>query len=405
MPAHLATPVGNARRLLFLLGALAACGPLSIDMYLPALPSMAAQFGVAQGLAQATLTTFLIGFSVGMLLYGPLSDAYGRRPVLLAGVILYAAASLCCALAPTILTLASLRFVQALGAGAASVLARAIARDAHAPADAARVLSFLQIVTSVGPLLAPLIGGQLLLLGGWRAVFAVLTAYGVLSAVLVASRVPETWPREKRSQNALAHSFLSYGRLLADPTALAYLLCGGMSFAAMFAYIAGTPFVYIDYYHVSPQHYGFFFAVNIVGLVGGSFLNARRVGRLGTLTMISWASAISCGAALVTGLACLTGWGGLPLLATALFFVVSTTGVLGANCVTELMHRYPRNAGAAAALFGAVQFGSGALAGGVLGLLSNGTPLALGGVIAACGACTFLGRALLMRLHGRPVRV
>ncbi|MGI4984287.1 MAG: Bcr/CflA family multidrug efflux MFS transporter, partial [Janthinobacterium lividum] len=166
----------------------------------------------------------------------------------------------------------------------------------------------------------------------------------------------------------------------------------------------GTPFVYIDYYHVSPQHYGFFFAANIVGLVGGSFLNAKRVGRLGTLTMISWASAISCIAALATGLACLTGWGGLPVLATALFFVVSTTGVLGANCVTELMHRYPRNAGAAAALFGAVQFGLGALSGSVLGLLSNGTPLALGGVIAVCGVCAFLGRGLLMRLHDHPVK-
>lgn len=402
MPAPLATPAGDTRRLIFLLGALAACGPLSIDMYLPALPSMAAGFGVAQGIVQTTLTTFLVGFALGMLLYGPLSDAYGRRPVLLAGVILYAAASLCCALAPTIPTLAGLRFVQALGAGAASVLARAIARDAHAPADAARVLSFLQIVSSVGPLLAPLIGGQLLLLGGWRAVFAVLTAYGAMSAVLVARRVPETWPRAKRRPAALRQSFFAYGRLLTDPTALAYLLCGGMPFAAMFAYIAGTPFVYIDYYHVAPQHYGFFFAANIVGLVGGNLLNAKWVGRRGTLPMISGAAAIACAAALVTGLACLTGWGGLPLLAGALFFVVSTTGVLGANCVTELMHRYPGNAGAAAALFGAVQFGLGALSGSVLGLLSDGTPLALGGVIAACGLCTLLGRGLLMRVHDRP---
>lgn len=404
MASFSAPPAGNARHLLLLLGALAACGPLSVDMYLPSLPAMAHGFGVAEGFAQLTLTTFLIGFSVGMLIYGPLSDAYGRRPILLTGITIYAISSLCCVFAPSILSLAGLRFVQALGAGAASVLARAIVRDSHAPSQAARVLSFLQIVTSIGPLLAPLIGGQMLLLGGWRAVFVLLTLYGAVCAVLVRYRVPETWPREKRAASALRNSFFAYGRLLTDPTAIGHLLCGGMSYAAMFAYIAGTPFVYIDYYKVAPQHYGLFFAVNIIGLVGGNYLNVRLVGRLGTLKMISWASGVSIIAALMTGIVCATGWGGLPALALFLFFVVSTTGVLGANCVTDLMHRYPNNAGAAAALFGSVQFGLGALAGGVLGLLSNGTPQALGEVIVLCGVCAFLGRTILIRLHARAPR-
>jgi DHA1 family bicyclomycin/chloramphenicol resistance-like MFS transporter len=399
-----AAPAANARRLLFLLGALAALGPLSIDMYLPSLPEMAHNFGVAEALAQMTLTTFLIGFSVGMLLYGPLSDAYGRRPILLVGVTLYAIASFCCAVAPSILSLAGLRFVQALGAGAASVLARAIVRDANPPSQAARVLSFLQIVTSIGPLMAPLIGGQLLLLGGWRAVFGLLTCYGAVCAALVIFRVPETWPVEKRAKSVLRQSFMAYGRLLTDTTALGHLICGGMSYAAMFSYIAGTPFVYIDYYKVSPQHYGLFFAVNIVGLVGGNMLNAKLVGRLGTLKMISGASGVSVVAAVVTAIACLTGWGGLPLLACALFFVVGTTGVLGANCVTDLMHRYPNNAGAAAALFGALQFGLGAAAAAAIGILSHGTPTALGAVILVCGVGAFLGRTLLIRMHGRPAR-
>ena len=399
-----AAPAGTTRRLLYLLGALAALGPLSVDMYLPSLPEMAHTFGVPEALAQMTLTTFLIGFSVGMLVYGPLSDAYGRRPILLTGVVLYAIASLCCVLAPTVLSLAGLRFIQALGAGAASVLARAIVRDANPPSQAAKVLSFLQIVTSIGPLMAPLIGGQLLLLGGWRAVFGLLTCYGAVCAVLVMYRVPETWPIERRAPSALRNSFRAYGRLLTDTTALGHLICGGMSYASMFAYIAGTPFVYIDYYKVSPQHYGLFFAINIVGLVGGNTLNAKLVGRLGTLKMITWASGVSVAAALITAVACLTGWGGLPLLACALFFVVSTTGVLGANCVGDLMHRYPNNAGAAAALFGALQFGLGGIAGIVIGILSNGTPTALGAVILVCGICAFLGRTLLIRMHGRPAR-
>jgi DHA1 family bicyclomycin/chloramphenicol resistance-like MFS transporter len=391
----------SARRLLLLLGALAAVGPLGVDMYLPSLPEMAHSFGVGPAYVQLTLTTFLAGFSVGMLLYGPLSDAYGRRPILTIGVILYTVSTLACLLAPTVTTLAAFRFLEALGAGAAAVLARAIARDSHAPSQAAKVLSFLQIVTSVGPLMAPLIGGQLLRFGGWRAVFALLLVYGIICTFLVWTRVPETWPIEKRAKSALRQSFRAYGHLLTDKTALAHLLCGGMSYAAMFCYIAGTPFVYISYYHVAPQHYGFFFAANIVGLVGGNFLNAKLVNRLGTMRMISWASGISIVAAAVTGFVCLTGVGGLPLLAIALFFVVSTTGVLGANCVTDLMQRYPNNAGAAAALFGAVQFGLGASAGGLLGVLSNGTPLALGGLIMLCGLCAFIGRTLLLRFHRR----
>ncbi|KKB63950.1 major facilitator transporter [Robbsia andropogonis] len=394
----------SARRLLLLLGALAAVGPLGVDMYLPGLPDMARSFDVAPAYVQLTLTTFLAGFSVGMLLYGPLSDAYGRRPILMIGILLYTVATLACLLAPTVTSLATFRFFEALGAGAAAVLARAITRDSHAPSEAAKVLSFLQIVTSVGPLTAPLVGGQLLHAGGWRAVFAALLLYGIICSVLVWTRVPETWPAEKRAKSALRQSFRAYGHLLTDKTALAHLLCGGMSYAAMFCYIAGTPFVYISYYHVAPEHYGFFFAANIVGLVGGNVLNAKLVSKLGTMRMISWASGVSIAAALITGFVCVTGIGGLPLLAAALFFVVSTTGVLGANCVTDLMQRYPNNAGAAAALFGAVQFGLGAGAGGLLGVLSTGTPLALGVLIVVCGVCAFIGRTVLLRLHRASVR-
>lgn len=266
-------------RLILLLGALAACGPLSIDMYLPSLPSLAAAFGTSPAAAQSTLTSFMFGFSFGMLLYGPLSDAYGRRPILLGGIALYALASIACATAFSIDALVFVRFLQALGAGAASVLARAIARDAHAPTDAARVLSMLSIVTSIGPLLAPLIGGQLLLLGGWRVVFVALTLFGTLCAVTAFLRVPETWPKEKRAGAALGTSFAAYGHLLTDTVTWGHVLCGGMAFASMFAYITATPFVYIDYFHVKPQHYGLLFGLNIVGIIGGNVLNTKRRAR------------------------------------------------------------------------------------------------------------------------------
>ncbi|SAL25125.1 Bcr/CflA subfamily drug resistance transporter [Caballeronia terrestris] len=391
-------------RLILLLGALAACGPLSIDMYLPSLPALAAAFGTSAAAAQSTLTSFMCGFSVGMLLYGPLSDAYGRRPVLLGGIALYTVASIACAAALSIDALIFVRFLQALGAGAASVLARAIARDAHEATDAARVLSMLSIVTSIGPLLAPLIGGQLLLLGGWRVVFMALTLFGAVCAVTAFLRVPETWPREKRASSALGASFAAYGRLLTDPVTWGHMLCGGMAFASMFAYITATPFVYIDYFHVKPQHYGLLFGLNIVGIISGNVLNTRLVGRVGSLRMISGAAFVSVVAALSVALVCLTGWGGLWSIVVCLFFVVGVVGLLSANCTTDLMHRYPHNAGAAAALFGAVQLALGAAASLAVGLFHDGTPRGMGVVIGVCGLLTFAGRTLVLRWHETPVR-
>ncbi|CAB3745934.1 Bcr/CflA family multidrug efflux MFS transporter [Paraburkholderia humisilvae] len=389
--------------LILLLGALAACGPISIDMYLPSLPSLTQAFSVSASAAQTTLTSFMFGFSIGMLLYGPLSDSLGRRPVLLGGIVMYVLSTIACAVSFSIGSLVVFRFVQALGAGAASVLARAIARDAHEPTDAARVMSMMAIVTSVGPLLAPLIGGQLLLLGGWRVVFIVLTLFGSLCAVTAFLRVPETWPREKRANSALLKSFAAYGTLLKDPVAWGHLLCGRMAFASMFAYITATPFVYIEYFHVSAQHYGFLFGLNIVGIMGGNFVNARLVSQYGPVRMIVAAATISCVASLFVALVCLTGWGGLWSIVFGLFFVVGMVGLLSANCVTDLMHRYPSNAGAAAALFGAVQFGLGALASLAVGLWRDGSPQGMGVTIAVCGVLCYVGRVLVVRWHDRAV--
>jgi DHA1 family bicyclomycin/chloramphenicol resistance-like MFS transporter len=404
--AHGAPSGQSDWRLILLLGALAACGPISIDMYLPSLPAITLAFHVTAGVAQGTLTSFMIGFSLGMLLYGPLSDAYGRRPILLGGVGLYVVATLACALAPGVGMLVAVRFIQALGAGAASVLARAIARDTHAPHEAAKVLSLLAIVTSCGPLVAPLIGGQLLLLGSWRFVFAVLTFYGLVSLVTIIYRVDESWPVEKRAKSALRVSFNAYRHMLADPVVWGHTLCGGMAFAAMFAYITATPFVYINYFHVAPQHYGFLFGLNIVGIMFGNLANSRLVHRLGPLTMISAAATVSMLAGLAVAIVGWTGWGGLAALAAALFFVVAVVGILSADCTTEMMHRYPNNAGAAAALFGATQFALGALSSLAVGALQDtaGSPRAMATVIVACGLVCYAARAAIMRWHTLPAR-
>jgi MFS transporter, DHA1 family, multidrug resistance protein len=392
-------------RLIVLLGALAACGPIAVDMYLPSLPSIARAFGVADSAAQSTLTSFMLGFAIGMLVYGPLSDRFGRRPILLGGLALFLVASIACASAGSIDLLVGMRFVQALGAGAASVMARAIARDVHAPHDAARVLSMIAIVTGVGPLLAPLIGGQLLLVGGWRAIFVVLALFGALASALAFMRVRESWPADKRAGAALWHSFAIYGRLLVDPVALGHLLCGGMAFASMFAYITATPFVYIEYFHVSAQHYGFLFALNIVGIMFGNFMNTRLVGQLGSLPIISFAATVSCIASLFVCLVSLTGWGGLWSIVAGLFFVVGVVGLLSANCTTDLMHRYPANAGAAAAVFGAMQLALGALSSLAVGLWTDVSPKGMGIVVGVAGTLCYVGRILVVRWHGTKAPV
>ncbi len=394
-------------RLILLLGALAACGPISIDMYLPSLPAITQAFQVSASAAQVTLTSFMIGFSLGMLLYGPLSDAYGRRPVLLGGVVLYVLASLACALAFSVGELVTVRFIQALGAGAASVLARAIVRDTHAPHQAAKVLSLLAIVTSCGPLLAPLIGGQLLLLGSWRLVFAVLTGYGLICCLAIIYRVRETWPLEKRAKSALRSSFNAYRHMLVDPVVWGHTLCGGMAFAGMFAYITATPFVYINYFQVAPQHYGFLFGLNILGIMGGNFINTRMVHRIGTIRMISSAATVGSVASLAVGLVCLTGWGGLAAVVATLFLVVSVVGLLAADCTTDMMQRYPNNAGAAAALFGSTQFALGALSSLAVGALQDvsGSPRAMGMVVVFCGVASYAARTVIVRSHHLPARV
>jgi DHA1 family bicyclomycin/chloramphenicol resistance-like MFS transporter len=181
------------------------------------------------------------------------------------------------------------------------------------------------------------------------------------------------------------------------------MLCGGMAFASMFAYITATPFVYIEYFHVSAQHYGFLFGLNIIGIMSGNFLNTQFVGRRGPLPIISFAATISTVASLFVALVCLTGWGGLWSIVAGLFFVVGVVGVLAANCTTELMHRYPHNAGAAAAVFGAMQLALGAVASVAVGLWQGGTPKGMGATIGVAGLLCYAGRLLVMRWHGRPL--
>lgn len=383
-------------RLIVLLGALVAFGPLAIDLYLPALPAIATGLAATPHAVQLSVTVFLAGFSLGMLFYGPISDRYGRRKVMLSGIGLFALASLACMLATDVEQLIAARLVQALGGGAASVLARAVVRDVYAGNEAISKLSLMAMVTAIAPLVAPLMGSVLLEYFGWRGTFAAVLLWGVLSLAVVWWQLPETLPAERRGQLPLGRAFAAYGSLLADPAALGLLLAGGMSFAAMFAYITAGPFYFIDLNGLSPTAYGVVFAANALGIFAANYVNSRLARSRGPAAMAGAGCVLGFAGALVV-LAAMSMPGALPVVIGGLFVTVSMTGLLGANCVGLLMARYPQNAGAAAAMFGASQFGLGMLASAGVSLFHDGSGWPMAWAITLTTAVSVLGYLLFRR--------
>lgn len=372
--------------LVVILGVMSAFGPLSIDLYLPALPLIARDFAVDASLVQQSLSLFFLGLAAGQLAYGPLADRFGRRPPLLGGIVLYFAASLVCALAPDVSTLNGARLVQGLGAAAGPVLARAVVRDLYEGRQAARMMSFVILVMTIAPLLAPVIGGWLTASLGWRAAFWCLVAFAVLCLALVQQGLPETHPPARRSGATLLQLTAAYGPMLRAPVALGYLLCGGMTFGALFAYVTGSPFVYTEVFGVPQGRFGYYFAFNVLGLVIGNLVNGRLVMRHGYRRMLGAAVTVMFAASwLLAGLT-LGGETRLAVLAAPLFLAVGTVGMAAANTVAGLLDRYPQNSGAASALFGLFQFGLGAVTGSAVGALGDDPLLAMTGVMA--GAAT-----------------
>jgi DHA1 family bicyclomycin/chloramphenicol resistance-like MFS transporter len=382
--------------LIVLLGMLVAFGPLAIDLYLPALPSIALGLAASVEAVQLSITVFLAGFALGMLFYGPLSDRYGRRPVMLGGIALFVLASLGCVLATQVEHLIAARFVQALGGGAASVLARAVVRDVFSAAEAIRQLSLMAMVTAIAPLLAPLLGSGLLAAFRWRGVFAALLIWGVLSLIVVWFMLPETLPAERRGQLSLGAAFSAYGHLLLDSRALGLIVAGGMSFAAMFAYITGGPFYFIELKGFSPLAYSWIFAVNALGIFAANYLNSHWARRRNPGVIAGVGSVLACLGAMVLPLAVEVPEA-FPAVIVAMFVVVSMTGLLGANCVGLLMARYPRNAGAAAALFGAAQFGFGMLASALVSYRHDGSGRPMAWTILLASSLSVAGYLLFRR--------
>jgi DHA1 family bicyclomycin/chloramphenicol resistance-like MFS transporter len=376
--------VANPKRLIMPLAALVAFGPLSIDLYLPSLPTIAEDLQAPEAHIQLTISVFLAGLWFGMLLYGPLSDRFGRRRLLLGGISLYVLASLGCALASSAEQLILYRLVQALGGAAAAVLARAIVRDLFPLAEAARVLSLMHLVSMLAALAAPLVGSYLMQLAGWRSLFLLLMLFAGACLLLVLSKIPETHPADSRGAS-LGAVFRAYARIVRQPQALGFILCMGLSFAGMFAFITASPFVYIEYFGVSPQGYAWLFALNIAGVTTATALNARWVSRVGPQQMLSYGTAVAALSGGALALLGCTGNAGLPAMVICVVLYISVTGLLGANCLACLLAHFPQQAGAAAGLAVAMQFGLGMACSALVGVFHDRTPLPMSLIIGATG--------------------
>ncbi|WP_229402395.1 multidrug effflux MFS transporter [Micromonospora okii] len=374
-------------RLVLVLGSLIAVGPLTIDMYLPALPAIVDDFRTTSAAVQLTLTGTLAGLALGQLLIGPLSDAVGRRAPLIAGLALHVVASVLCVFAPNIAVLGVLRVVQGLGVAAASVVAMAVVRDLFSGSAFATLLSRLLLVMGAAPILAPTLGSGLLGWTDWRGVFVALAVFGVLLVVVAALGLRETLPVGRRTRGGAAATVRVYGALLADRTFVGLVLVAGLAMAALFAYVAGSSFVLQEQYGLDEQEFGLAFGAGAVGLIAATQFNVRLLRRYSSQRIL----VAALGVGTVSGLALLavaaTGFGGLPSLLVSLWVVLASAGLAMPNAPALALSRHGEAAGTASALLGAVQFGVGALAAPLVGVLGTGAvAMALvvaGGMVAA----------------------
>ena len=392
--ARYVSPTGLPRaRFLLLVGSLSLFGPLCIDMYLPALPRISENLHTSASAVQISLTTCLIGLGLGQVVYGVISDSLGRRRPLAFGLVLFVVASLACAFAPNPLALAGFRFLQGFGGAAGIVIARAIVRDLFEGHQAARVFSMLMLVTGCGPVLAPQIGAELLLLTSWRGVFLTLAVAGGVLLVIATIRVPETLRHEVRSDLGLRSALASMRRVGSSVAFLQHALAASLGFGAIFAYVAGASFAIENVYHASAQEFGLLFALNALGLISGSQINARVVRRIGAQRLMTGglvAMALSTAGLL---LVVITHFGGLLAVVIGMFATMTANGFIGPNAMALSLQDFPDVAGSASALLGVFQFSLGAVVAPIVGARGSRDIFPMALVMATMGS-----GALVMRL-------
>ena len=358
-------------RVILVLGALIALGPLTIDMYLPALPSIVDDLNTSSAAVQLTLTGTLIGLAIGQLIIGPLSDIVGRRLPLIAGTAVHIAASLLCVVAPSVAMLGVFRGLQGLGAAAAAVVAMAVVRDLFTGRAAATVLSRLMLVMGVAPVLAPSIGGGILLVGSWRWVFGALALLGVGLLVLAIFSLRESLPPERRRGRGVMPIVRTYGSLLRDGQFLVLVFVAALAMSALFAYIAGSSFVLQEEFGLNEQQFAIVFSLGAIALIGASQFNVVLLGHFTPGRIVIAALAAALASAVVMAFLSLAGLGGILGFLIPLWFVLGAVGFVMPNAPALALTRHGEAAGTAAALLGAAQFGFGAIIAPVVGVLGN----------------------------------
>lgn len=359
--------------LVLLLGALIGVGPLSIDMYLPGLPAIGAALHADAAAVQLTVAAFFVGLAFGQLFYGALSDRLGRRGPLLFGIGLYLLASIGCALSTSIGMLIAFRVLQALGACAGGVIPRAVVRDRFEHHEVLHVLSLLTLVMGLGPILAPLIGGFILQIAGWRAIFWIQVLFAVATGAAVLFRLPESRSEATAAQARGEHPISAYLTLMRRPRLLGYVLTGAFSGSALFVYVATSPDVLIGHFHVRPEHFGIVFGLNGFGYIAASQINARLARRYRSDVILKWANLAAFGGAVVLLLTALTGFGGLVGFAAPMFVIMSSLGFTQPNATAGALGEDPRRAGAVSALLGSTSFTGGAVLAALSGIGRDGT--------------------------------
>ena len=377
-----ASPVTTASQtgltFILILSGLMAFTSLSTDIYLPAMPTMAEDL---HGNVELTITGFLIGFTIAQLIWGPISDHMGRRKPLFIGMVLFIIGSAGCALSTSITQIVFWRVFQALGACTGPMLARAMIRDLFASTRAAQMLSTLVLVMAIAPIAGPLIGGQIIRLSTWHSIFWLLVVIGALMFISL-NWLPETLPEDKRVKASLAGAFRNYRSLLTNGRFMRYTLSLTFYYVGAYAFITGSPFVYISYYHVDPQHYGWLFALNIIGVMAMSVVNRRLVQRHALEQLLKYATMLAALAAVALALLVKLESGGIVAIIVSIFLLFSMNGIIAATSTAAALDAVPNIAGSASALIGALQYGSGIISSLLLAAFSDGTPWTMAWIIA-----------------------
>ena len=387
-----------------LLASFVALGPLATDMYLPALPAMAKAFDASPAEAQLTLSVYIIAVALSQLVYGPLSDRFGRKPLLLVGLVLFTVASLACAHARSIEAMIVFRFLQALGGSAGPVLGRAAVRDVHGPLEAARVLSYLSAATALAPALAPIGGGYLLLVLGWPSVFVFLSVYGLAATALLWFALPESLgPALRQSIHPRAIG-RNYRFLLQQREYLGYTLACAFTFAGFVAFLSAAAFVLIEFMGVGAQHFGYYFTLGVLGYISGTLLAGRLSRRLGINRLLLIGSVVTTfGGALMVVLSLAQVFTTLAVMLPMTLYMMGL-GIVLPQATAGAIAPYPRIVGSASALLGLVQMSMAAAAGVIVGHLHSGTSLGMATLIALMGAAGLASFIGLVWLPGRAPR-